>query len=35
LPAQTRDGHTTEIAANINLPEQVRDALHWAQKAWA
>ncbi|WP_050461459.1 phosphoenolpyruvate--protein phosphotransferase [Herbaspirillum autotrophicum] len=29
LPAQTRDGHTTEIAANINLPEQVRDALHW------
>lgn len=29
LPAQTRDGHTTEIAANINLPEQVGDALNW------
>ena len=29
LPAQTRDGHTTEIGANINLPEQVDDALNW------
>jgi len=29
LPAQTPDGHTTEIAANINLPEQVADALNW------
>ncbi|TCP11138.1 phosphocarrier protein HPr /phosphoenolpyruvate--protein phosphotransferase /PTS system D-fructose-specific IIA component (F1P-forming) (Frc family) [Crenobacter luteus] len=28
-PATTRDGHATEIAANVNRPDQVADAIGW------